>query len=43
LNYVPEVLMQKPNERMRRIILLLATWGVLLGFFIGYENYFVSG
>jgi hypothetical protein len=35
--------MQKPNEKMRRIILLLVTWGVLLGFFIGYENYFVSG
>jgi len=28
---------------VRKIILLLVTWGVLLGFFIGYENYFVGG
>ncbi len=33
----------KPNEKLRKIILLLITWGVLLGFFIGYENYFVAG
>ncbi len=35
--------MPKPNEKLRKIILLLITWGVLLGFFIGYENYFVAG
>ena len=35
--------MPKPTEKLRKIILLLITWGVLLGFFIGYENYFVAG
>jgi hypothetical protein len=33
----------KPNEKLRKIILLLITWGVLLGLFIGYEDYFVAG
>jgi hypothetical protein len=33
----------KANEKLRKIVLLLITWGVLLGFFIGYENYFVAG
>jgi hypothetical protein len=33
----------KSNEKLRKIILLLITWGVLLGLFIGYENYFVAG
>jgi hypothetical protein len=33
----------KINEKLRKIILLLITWGVLLGLFIGYENYFVAG
>jgi hypothetical protein len=36
-------LLQKPSEKLRRIILLLLTWGVLLGFFIAYENYYVDG
>ena len=35
--------MPKANEKLRKIVLLLITWGVLLGFFIGYENYFVAG
>ena len=35
--------MPKTNEKLRKIILLLITWGVLLGLFIGYENYFVAG
>jgi hypothetical protein len=35
-------LLQKPSEKLRRIILLLVTWGVLFGFFIAYENYYVD-
>src|ERR1700687_3487220 len=35
--------LQKQSEKLRKIILLLITWGVLLGFFVGYENYFVDG
>jgi hypothetical protein len=33
--------LQKTSEKLRKVVLLLVTWGVLLGFFLAYENYFV--
>jgi hypothetical protein len=35
--------MLKSGEKLRKLLILLATWGLLLAFFIAYERYFVMG
>jgi len=35
--------LRKPNEKLRKALVLLVTWGALLGFFLSYEHYFVDG
>ncbi len=35
--------MLKSGEKLRKLLMLLATWGLLLAFFIAYERYFVMG
>jgi hypothetical protein len=35
--------LRKPNDKLRKALVLLVTWGALLGFFLGYEHYFVDG
>jgi hypothetical protein len=35
--------MLKSGEKLRKLLMLLAIWGLLLAFFIAYERYFVTG
>jgi len=35
--------MLKSGEKLRKLFMLLATWGLLLAFFIAYERYFIMG
>jgi hypothetical protein len=35
--------MLKSGEKLRKLLMLLATWGLLLACFIAYERYFVMG
>ena len=35
--------MLKSGEKLRKLLMLLATWGLLFAFFIAYERYFVTG
>jgi hypothetical protein len=34
--------MQKSQDKLRRLVILLITWALLLGFFLAYDTYFVA-
>src|SRR6266481_1373927 len=35
--------MQKPGDKLQKLITVLITWAALLGFFFAFESYFVAG
>src|ERR1700704_1912247 len=34
--------MQKPQAKLRKLVILLITWALLLVFFLAYDTYFVA-
>jgi hypothetical protein len=34
--------MQKSKDKLRKVVILLITWALLLGFFLAYDTYFVA-
>src|ERR1700722_12508384 len=34
--------MQKSQDKLRKLVILLITWALLLGFFLAYDTYFVA-